>query len=273
MVLVTAVSGYFMGLIQLDRLHGESKVEATRVDEVAVPGGGRVVVPVPDSAGIHPIVEYAKLGVSGPRPNGAWRSSMTTLTSRKDGGGGGSGTVAAGPVSDAERRKAIERRAERRAFDGAPPVVPHPVDAISSANCRICHLTGLVIREVTAPRMSHPEMGNCTQCHVPQQGLAIPAEEVGETPRFVNDFVGRVSAGRGTRAWPGAPPTVPHSFWMRQDCVSCHGPTGLPGLRTSHAERQLCTQCHVPEGGFDLLNEAPAILAGSPAQTALNASR
>jgi len=269
MVLVTAVSGYFMGLIQLDRLHGEG----SRDGVADFRKSGQAVASVPEAPGIQPIVEYAKLGEAGPRPNGAWRSSLSTLVSRKDGVDALSGPVVGGVVSDAERRNAVERRAERRAFDGAPPVIPHPVDAISSANCRVCHATGLVIREVTAPRMSHPEMGNCTQCHVPQQGLALRAEEANESRGFVNEFVGRASSGRGTRAWPGAPPTVPHSFWMRQDCTSCHGPTGLPGLRTSHAERQLCTQCHVPEGGFDLLNEAPAILAGSPAPTALNASR
>ena len=177
------------------------------------------------------------------------------------------------PATDAERLQAVRRRAERRAFDGAPPVVPHPVDATSSANCRVCHSQGLAVRDVVAPRMSHPEMGNCTQCHV-ESGGSLPGESAEWAIALAaNGFEGRTSVGRGSRAWPGAPPTIPHALWMRENCASCHGPTGLVGLRTSHPERTLCTQCHVPDGGFEPGWAHWADLTGTGPGAGLNASR
>jgi nitrate reductase (cytochrome), electron transfer subunit len=53
------------------------------------------------------------------------------------------------------------------------------------------------------------------------------------------------------RAFDGAPPTIPHSTLMRTDCLSCHGPQGLYGLRTPHPERQSCLQCHAPGAHLD----------------------
>jgi cytochrome c-type protein NapB len=38
---------------------------------------------------------------------------------------------------------------------------------------------------------------------------------------------------------------------MRDDCMSCHGPQGLFGLRTPHPDRQSCLQCHVPNAELD----------------------
>lgn len=277
MALVTAVSGYFMGLRQVDRAHpalaagirGSSGAPAPAPTQ----GAGEAAF---ESAEVRPIVEYARLGEAGLKPNAQWRNSLATLRSggrmshalptpggSSPGGAGSSagtpGTAvleftansAPGPATDAERQRAVQQRAGRRAFDGAPPVVPHPIDAASSANCRVCHAQGLVVRDLVAPRMSHSEMGNCTQCHVPADGGIPSGAPKWASAAVGNDFVGRVSVGRGSRAWPGSPPTIPHTIWLRENCASCHGPTGLLGLRTTHPERALCTQCHVPEGGFE----------------------
>jgi cytochrome c-type protein NapB len=73
-------------------------------------------------------------------------------------------------------------------------------------------------------------------------------------PIAENAFVGSVSPSKGSRAWPQAPPTIPHPTFMRNDCMSCHGPNGLFGLRTPHPDRQSCFQCHVPEAGLDQRN-------------------
>jgi cytochrome c-type protein NapB len=70
-------------------------------------------------------------------------------------------------------------------------------------------------------------------------------------PLAGNSFVGLNPPLKGTRAWPLAPPTIPHSTLMRSDCLSCHGPQGLYGLRTPHPERQSCVQCHVPGAELD----------------------
>jgi len=45
---------------------------------------------------------------------------------------------------------------------------------------------------------------------------------------------------------------------MRQDCTSCHGVTGLPGLRTPHPERFNCQQCHAQRAGRERMGEALA---------------
>ncbi len=57
-------------------------------------------------------------------------------------------------------------RAQRRAFEGAPPTVPHPVDQAGFPACLTCHREGMDVAGRMAPATSHPERGNCLQCHV-----------------------------------------------------------------------------------------------------------
>jgi cytochrome c-type protein NapB len=154
------------------------------------------------------------------------------------------------PPTQAQRAAAVAARATRRAFDGAPPVVPHVIDERSVAACLDCHQDGVAVGERLAPRMSHHPLMSCTQCHVP--GVRRP-HDTGALPE--STFAGRPSAGQGSRAWVGAPPTIPHPTFMREQCASCHGPGGLAGLRTPHPQRGSCEQCHVsaaelnPSGG------------------------
>ncbi|MGC4118667.1 MAG: hypothetical protein QM765_29735 [Myxococcales bacterium] len=150
------------------------------------------------------------------------------------------------------RLQAVDARAQRRAFDGAPPSVPHSVDELSSFACTGCHVKGMAIEGRIAPVMSHPVYQNCLQCHAPSFGR--PAQP---WDRAQTTFDALPSAGRGERAWPGAPPAMPHQTWMRQDCTSCHGLTGLPGLRTPHPERFNCQQCHAQRAGAERTGEAP----------------
>jgi nitrate reductase (cytochrome), electron transfer subunit len=150
------------------------------------------------------------------------------------------------------RALALAERAGRRAYDGAPPVVPHPVAQQSAAACLACHGPGLVVKDKVASKMSHPLHSNCTQCHVPAAGPQIPVTDpLLRVPLAENVFAGSEAPLKGSRAWPQAPPTVPHSTFMRSDCLSCHGPQGLFGLRTPHPERQSCLQCHAPGAGLD----------------------
>jgi cytochrome c-type protein NapB len=268
-VLMTAVSGYFMGLTQMT---------ATRAEARGAPLPGLPGAPGPadgdGGSAVPSIVEYRRLGESDLKPNAHWVSRLGSLRTSIPAapGGGAAASATSLPASEAERTRAVEIRAGRRAFDGAPPVIPHPVDPVSPANCRACHLTGLAVRGLVAPKMSHGEMGSCNQCHVPAGGPGLVA--AGELARLGedNDFAGLRSAGRGSRAWPGAPPTIPHLLWMRQDCSSCHGPAGLAGLRTSHPERALCQQCHVPDGVADVPPWLRPELAGSARPDAFNAA-
>lgn len=145
-------------------------------------------------------------------------------------------------ASEEERARALQKRAENRAFGGAPPTVPHPIDQVSTESCLACHEKGLRIGERTAPAMSHEIHRNCTQCHAPSQTPALQAPEA--MPE--NHFDGVRAAGEGERAYPGAPPTMPHGSFNRRNCQSCHGPYGEPGLQSTHPWRINCKQCHAP---------------------------
>jgi cytochrome c-type protein NapB len=141
-------------------------------------------------------------------------------------------------------------RAERRAFRGAPPVIPHPP---LTGTCVTCHTPegGKITPGIgVAPANPHTKTqgigaaARCRQCHVFRQ-----TEKV-----FVDsEFAGlRRDGVRGERAHALAPPMMPHSFFMREDCLACHGGGGArPEIRCTHPERARCAQCHVGvvEGG------------------------
>lgn len=147
----------------------------------------------------------------------------------------------------ASRMRSIEERAALRAFEGAPPVVPHPTLDINVQTCRACHAMGLRAGGLTARMVSHPYLVNCTQCHVEK-----PTNDDDDPP---NSFVGlRASGYGGTRAWAGAPPVMPHTLFMRTNCVSCHGEHGYDGWRPDHLSRTNCMQCHVPAAEFEQLS-------------------
>jgi nitrate reductase (cytochrome), electron transfer subunit len=159
--------------------------------------------------------------------------------------------------TDAERAGALELRAGRRAFDGAPPTIPHPVDQYATPACIACHETGARVGGLVAPKMSHARRDSCLQCHVVAAD-AHPARTAPPAPETT--FVGARPA-RGERAWTGAPPTIPHTTWMRDHCDSCHGTNGKLGMRTTHPWRTACQQCHTPSATLD---QRPAMSGGAP---------
>lgn len=152
---------------------------------------------------------------------------------------------------------AVAARATRRAYAGAPPTIPHPIQQQSAAGCLACHEAGARIGEKVAPRMAHAPYTSCTQCHVTSVEprpwrVGVTARDGGEGgPLAANTFAGLPTFGRGERAHPGAPPTIPHPTLMRSRCETCHGPKGLLGLRTPHPYQQSCSQCHAPSARLD----------------------
>lgn len=135
-------------------------------------------------------------------------------------------------------------RAQRRAYDGAPPVIPHPPQ---SSRCVACHndtavsVTGLGVAPPN-PHLNTPGMSaqsRCVQCHVfAATGAAEPPD---------NAFTGLFRPLHSSRAGAAAPPTIPHAIFMRESCNSCHsGPAARPEIRCTHPERTRCVQCHVP---------------------------
>lgn len=131
-------------------------------------------------------------------------------------------------------------RRVQREYDGAPAVVPHQVRALGRQDCLNCHREGMDLGpEGMAPRTPHPERVNCQQCHV---------EQVEPNEAFVaTRFVGLRFPAAGTRAYPGAPPTMPHPRNGRETCIGCHGERGGSPIRTPHPDRVNCLQCHVEQ--------------------------
>ena len=148
------------------------------------------------------------------------------------------------PGTDGALKTAAALRAERRAYDGAPPVVPHEDFGLT---CTECHdREGMEIEGVGyAPPSPHEAtlgmsaMSRCRQCHV----FAVT-----DGVFVANAFTGlRQDLRRGQRLNPLAPPTLPHKAFMRENCTACHaGPAAREEIRTSHPARTRCRQCHVP---------------------------
>jgi cytochrome c-type protein NapB len=134
-------------------------------------------------------------------------------------------------------------RAERRAYDGAPPVIPHkPL----GGSCTTCHNS--TAREVPSVGIAPPnphrhtpglsDSANCRQCHVFQ--TRTDTWVASDFQPFPQDL------RRGDRLFAQAPPVLPHRVFMREDCAACHtGEASRPEIRCTHSERLNCVQCHV----------------------------
>lgn len=149
-----------------------------------------------------------------------------------------------------EKQRALSSRRAHRAYDGAPPTIPHAIAQMSAPECLGCHEKGVQIAGRTAPRPSHAFFQSCTQCHVVENDPR-PLEAPRAEPLTGSTFEGLASPQKGERAWPGAPPTIPHATLMRSDCLACHGPSGRLGMKSTHPWRQSCTQCHAPSAALD----------------------
>lgn len=217
-----ALTGYAVGL---------SQVGAPTAVALPVATG-----PAPALEGVAPL--WSEHGTRRRGPNAAFATRVPA-------GAAPARTASAPDDADpAARAASLRRRAERRAYDGAPPVIPHPVDPTSVAACLACHEHGLRLGDLVASPMPHAAYASCTQCHAPAAPSALSA--AAGPPLTWNAFEGLPAPDGGERAWTGAPPVIPHATWMRDDCMSCHGPNGAAGLRTTHPWRQSCTQCHAP---------------------------
>jgi cytochrome c-type protein NapB len=141
-------------------------------------------------------------------------------------------------------KSSAEYRAGRRLYDGAPPVIGH---GEFGAACTSCHDSqGISVAGVGyAPASPHDgtdeanHTARCRQCHVFANTTGLFVE---------SDFVGLKQDLRyGSRLYIGAPPTIPHKVFMRENCAACHtGPAARAEILTSHPERTRCQQCHVP---------------------------
>ncbi len=159
--------------------------------------------------------------------------------------------VLAGPApsSSVTREEVLALRRERRAYEGAPPVIPHAAVQQDAPDCLGCHREGGVFEGRVASKISHAAYASCVQCHVVAQDPLVgrPAASIAK-----NGFVGATLPARAPRAQPLGPPMIPHPTAMRTDCTSCHGALGQAPLRTPHIDRSNCQQCHAPSAALDL---------------------
>lgn len=191
---------------------------------------------------VIPAVTYTEMRRTETGPTSRWKPSLAQIPQPPY------DLFAEIKPSDADKQQSTITRASRRAFNGAPPVIPHAIERTADAACYACHGQGMRIDRRVANRMSHGFLANCTQCHAPP-----PPKPFSEVDASVDSsFVGLPAPLQGERAYPGAPPTIPHSTWMRETCLACHGnEAGWAGLQSTHPWRINCTQCHAPSAKLD----------------------
>jgi cytochrome c-type protein NapB len=139
-------------------------------------------------------------------------------------------------------RRSLALFYSRRAFPGAPPIIPHELfedRTMGAKNCLSCHRDGGFVPpfKAYAPVTPHPQLGNCRQCHVPNKEKGTFRASTWE--KIPGPAINR-------EALAGGPPPIPHELQMRENCVACHaGPGAVAEIRTPHPERVNCRQCHV----------------------------
>jgi len=230
-----AVIGYFVGLSDgVPNPNGlaDSPMAATSVSEAA----DRAVK-------LIPAITYAEISHSAMGPTAEFQAIAKTLPQTEP-----YDLYAEIKPSEADKAASSKLRGARRAFNGAPPVIPHAVQNTSDSACYACHSSGMKMAGLKASVMSHQFLANCTQCHAPPP----PAPFQQDVKAVDTSFVGLPAPKAGKRAYPGAPPTIPHSQWMREKCSACHGgPNGWAGMESTHPWRTNCTQCHAPSAALD----------------------
>ncbi len=239
---IASVSGYFMGM----RNSSQSPEEISPWRAAPAPDVG-------ESENYPEAPLYKDIPTTKWKANKDWVNSLSNLPHQK------LDRTARKPLTEEERKRIMRGRAERRAYDGAPPMIPHAINYRDVESCVACHSqdANVIVGGKRTPAMSHPYMTNCTQCHAPAGGLGFMKVHSGTTALVVtNNFKGNPAAGKGSRAYPGAPPAMPHRVWMRQNCMSCHGP-GMPdAITTSHPQRANCLQCHAQNSEYDNREQA-----------------
>lgn len=242
-IVSVAIAGYFTGVQSPSRSQASSQPEVMSctlaeeshsANDLISPDSRPAIATELDPSSVIPATAYSQLASVIRSAHAQLRTDLTALSKQAV-------LSEQAAVTTEVKLAALAKRQENRAFNGAPPTVPHPIDQMSAQACLACHGEGWQASGMRASRMSHPFLAECTQCHVESK----PSHQMASLFRQSN-FVGLPAPTKGSRAYPGAPPQIPHTTWMRSDCQSCHGPSGPLGLRTTHPWRQECQQCHLP---------------------------
>ena len=152
LILGVAVLGFFVGTGDGEDLRNPLVTHGVADEEVT---------PAPGA-----MPSYAMIRGKGRGQDSDWASERKALSA------GGSGEALVGKTA------ALTDRAANRAYDGAPPTIPHPVRQRAAAECLACHEDTFSVRGKSASAMSHAEYASCTQCHVvseaPMPGAMLP---------------------------------------------------------------------------------------------------
>lgn len=117
-----------------------------------------------------------------------------------------------------ESERSLANYYDNRAYPGAPPTIPHPLiseKGIGGTACLQCHQHGGYADQFKAfaPITPHPEWANCKQCHIPQKTNTL----------FKNTNWDKMEAEAISQiAMPGAPPMIPHTLELRNNCCGCY---------------------------------------------------
>jgi len=239
-VIGVAIVGLFVGIN--DGVPREDDVESESQSRDVVPPAE--ALDTANASAAIPAASYSEMRRRETGPTSSWEPSLEPFHS---------GTeyqrcirchdphTAAIKPNQKDKLQSLATRSVRRAFNGAPPVIPHAVERTNDAACYACHSEGAQVGQLVANRMSHGPLANCLQCHA-----APPPQPFAQLVVVTdNTFVGLPAPTSGERAFDGAPPVIPHSTWMRERCLSCHGGVaGWPGLEVTHRWRTNCMQCH-----------------------------
>jgi hypothetical protein len=117
--------------------------------------------------GVVPAAHYSEMAATSRTDQG--QTQLTSLKSTVE-------PLAEFKITLEDKLMALEQRGRNRAFNGAPPTVPHSIDQQTDAACVACHQTGAVASTIRIPRMSHQFLTNCTQCHVESHSRHLPSE-------------------------------------------------------------------------------------------------
>ena len=235
-VISIAISGYFIGLQSPMNPADKSTNNAPNFpnDTDGIKGASHA-----GNNGAVPASSYADMRQVTRQSMTKYQTSLTELQRNFD-------PFETITISPEQKIFALALRERNRAFNGAPPTIPHAIDQMSAESCMVCHGEGVQSETLRISKMSHEYLANCTQCHVENNPTHMAASLFRE-----NSFVGLPAPTGGSRAFEGAPPTIPHSTWMRVDCMSCHGFAGQHGIRTTHPWRTNCQQCHAPSSTLE----------------------
>ena len=124
-IALVAVSGYFVGLRQTNSAIAMTRAVAVVKHDTHRDLTGATNVPV--------AVRYIDQDWSRDGPNAQWRNSLVDFQQPA-----AAAPAGAAPVPMEVKLAALQARASRRAYDGAPPTVPHPIMQDSSAACLAC---------------------------------------------------------------------------------------------------------------------------------------